>query len=90
MCPCPFCASVLVLLSPLLLFKKPRSWLMKKLKYHHGHCETCQKAEHASHMADHTPCTCRACLHHKTGISKTQRVASAKKKKSKRSYRRGH
>ena len=61
MCPCPFCASILILLCPLLLFPKTRKWLKSKIKHHHSACEVCQHAEHEQHMHDHTPCHCNAC-----------------------------
>ena len=61
MCPCPFCTTIAILLCPLLLFKGSRKWLKSKIKRHHGSCETCQKAEHRQHLADHTPCHCNAC-----------------------------
>ena len=65
MCPCPFCTGVLLLLSPLLLFKKPRKWLKSKIQRHHKHCETCQQAEHIRCREEHIPCTCERC-HHKS------------------------
>ena len=64
MCPCPFCSGILILLSPLLLFKKPRAWLRKKIKGHHTHCDTCQQAEHAHCQEAHIKCTCEHCRHH--------------------------
>lgn len=60
MCPCPFCTAVVILLAPLLLFKKSRVWLKNKVMCHHQSCEVCQ---HAEHMKDHTPCHCAACAH---------------------------
>ena len=62
MCPCPFCTTVAILLCPLLLFPTTRKWLKSKLKHHHKYCECCQKAEHARHMQDHTPCSCQVCV----------------------------
>lgn len=61
MCPCPFCTAILILLSPLLLMKKTRSWLKNKIMHHHRDCQVCQQAEHNEHMKDHTPCHCVAC-----------------------------
>ncbi len=61
MCPCPFCTAIALILAPLLLFKPTRTWLKKKVKRHHCHCDTCQQAEHQAHVADKTPCTCVAC-----------------------------
>ena len=61
MCPCPFCTGVLLLLSPLLLFKKPRLWLKNKIKRHHKQCATCQSAEHDRCQLEHVPCTCEKC-----------------------------
>lgn len=63
MCPCPFCTGVLLLLSPLLLFKKPRAWLKRKIRLHHKSCETCQTAEHERCKTEHIPCTCEKCKH---------------------------
>ena len=62
MCPCPFCAGLVILLSPLLLFPATRNWLKSKVNRHHCGCETCQKAEHEQNMSHHTPCHCQACL----------------------------
>jgi len=61
MCPCPFCASILIFLCPLLLFPKTRKWLKSKIKKHHCACDVCQQAEHEQHMQDHTPCHCVHC-----------------------------
>ena len=61
MCPCPFCTGVLLLLCPLLLFKKTRTWLKNKIKRHHKSCETCQHAEHEHCKAEHIKCTCEKC-----------------------------
>lgn len=69
MCPCPFCTAVLILLAPLLLFKKSRNWLKSKIMGHHKACQVCQQAEHDGHMKDHTPCHCVAC--EKAVIKKT-------------------
>ena len=63
MCPCPFCSGILLLLSPLLLFKGPRAWLKKKISKHHKHCETCQNAEHMHCQEEHIKCTCEKCKH---------------------------
>ena len=63
MCPCPFCASIAILLCPLLLFKKSRTWLKNKIRRHHKHCETCQHAEHERCQEEHIPCTCEKCKH---------------------------
>ena len=63
MCPCPFCASIAILLSPLFLFKGPRKWLKAKILRHHKHCETCQQAEHNHCQAEHIKCTCEHCKH---------------------------
>ena len=65
MCPCPFCSGVLLLLSPLLLFKGPREWLKRKIKKHHKHCDTCQHAEHERCQEEHIKCTCENCKHKK-------------------------
>lgn len=62
MCPCPFCAALLVLLSALLLLKGPRKWVQKKINRHHHDCEKCQEAEHIAHMHSHTKCTCAHCI----------------------------
>ena len=61
MCPCPFCASLAILLCPLLLFKRTRKWLQNKICHHHENCDRCQHAEHEQHMHDHTPCHCKVC-----------------------------
>ncbi len=61
MCPCPFCCSIAILLSPLLLFKGPRQWLKNKLKRHHKNCSTCQSAEHHHCHTSHIQCTCEKC-----------------------------
>ena len=61
MCPCPFCASIALLLCPLLLFKRTRKWLKSKISRHHKHCETCQNAEHERCKAEHIKCTCERC-----------------------------
>jgi len=65
MCPCPFCASIAILLCPLLLFKQSRKWLKSKILRHHKHCETCQQAEHERCQAEHIKCTCEHCKHRK-------------------------
>ena len=74
MCPCPFCATVAILLCPLLLFKGTRKWLKAKIKRHHSACEVCQKAEHEQNMSHHTPCHCKACQ------KKSKKLKKGKKK----------
>lgn len=65
MCPCPVCTGLLILLCPLLLWKKPRQWLNKKINKHHKGCAACQKAEHHHCQQEHIPCTCEKCSPHK-------------------------
>lgn len=61
MCPCPFCTALLILLSPLLLFKGLREWVKGKIKHHHRECDRCQEAEHTAHTSSHAKCTCTHC-----------------------------
>lgn len=77
MCPCPFCATVAVLLMPLLFWKKARKWLSAKIKKHHDNCDVCQKAEHQASLKNKTTCHCKACRAKKKS---TKRKKTVKKK----------
>ena len=67
MCPCPFCTGILLLLSPMLLFKAPRKWLKGRILRHHKSCATCQQAEHEHCQIEHIPCTCERCKYKTKG-----------------------
>ena len=61
MCPCPICTSIALLLCPLLLFKKPREWVKRRIRFHHTHCAECQQLEHEKCHQQHIKCTCEKC-----------------------------
>ena len=86
MCPCPFCATVAILLCPLLLFKRTRAWLKSKISRHHHSCQVCQNAEHEQHRHDHTPCHCNACEAKAAAAKKT--VSKQHKKRKQKSRKR--
>ncbi len=80
MCPCPFCATIAILLAPLLLFKPTRDWLKKKVKRHHCSCDVCQHAEHEACLKEHTVCHCKACQAVSRKNNKKSTVKNKRKK----------